>query len=197
MVRMARMVVVIIHSSRGHRTSLTRHNIKSGHARLRSNSRRSEHGDETAGPWEQGNCWQTYVCWNITPCKPLTFKGQFGGTCRLHPQGRRISQAERLCMLSASCWFLAWLILPWRLKQHVAPKRRQHGVISQKRELLITTAVRTIFFFGNPLSVDCPWKKAVLWVVLIGQVLLQRLRSREVSQCFDSFVIWRWFISAA
>jgi hypothetical protein len=51
-------------------------------------------------------------------------------------QGRRTSQIE-LCLLPASWWFLAWLILqPWRRKWHLPPKRRLtfnglHGVISQ------------------------------------------------------------------
>jgi hypothetical protein len=54
-----------------------------------------------------------------------------------------------LCFLLASRWFLAWLLLwSWRRRRHVAPKRRLtfnglHGVISQKIELFITTAVRT------------------------------------------------------
>jgi hypothetical protein len=48
-----------------------------------------------------------------------------------------------------SRWFLAWLILrPWRWRRHVLPKRRLtfsglYGVIYQKIELFIATAVRT------------------------------------------------------
>jgi hypothetical protein len=29
--------------------------------------------------------------WHITPCSPLKFNWIFGGTCRFHLQGRRIS----------------------------------------------------------------------------------------------------------
>jgi hypothetical protein len=54
-----------------------------------------------------------------------------------------------LCFLSASRWFLSWLILwPWRWKRHVPLKRQLtfsglHGVIAQKLEFSITTAVTT------------------------------------------------------
>jgi hypothetical protein len=50
----------------------------------------------------------------------------FGGTCYFHLQGRRISQARnqheavstQSCLLSASCWYFAWIILwPWRWRQ--------------------------------------------------------------------------------
>jgi hypothetical protein len=34
------------------------------------------------------------VFWNITPCSPLKINGRVGGTCRLHHQGRIISQAR-------------------------------------------------------------------------------------------------------
>jgi hypothetical protein len=33
------------------------------------------------------------IFWDITPCSPLKFNRRFGGTYRLHLQGRRISQA--------------------------------------------------------------------------------------------------------
>jgi hypothetical protein len=28
------------------------------------------------------------ISWDITPCSPLKGNRRFGGTCRLHPQGR-------------------------------------------------------------------------------------------------------------
>jgi hypothetical protein len=37
---------------------------------------------------------KTSVFWDITPCNPLKVGRRFGGTCRLHHQGRRISQAR-------------------------------------------------------------------------------------------------------
>jgi hypothetical protein len=35
------------------------------------------------------------VFWDKTPCSPLKVKRRFGGKCRLHLQGRRISQPRR------------------------------------------------------------------------------------------------------
>jgi hypothetical protein len=32
--------------------------------------------------------------WDTTSCSPMKFNRRFGGTCRLHFQGRRISQAR-------------------------------------------------------------------------------------------------------
>jgi hypothetical protein len=34
------------------------------------------------------------IFWDVTPCSPLKLNRRFGGTCRLHLQGRRISQAR-------------------------------------------------------------------------------------------------------
>jgi hypothetical protein len=34
------------------------------------------------------------IFWDITLCTPLTVSWRFGGTCRFHLQGRRISQAR-------------------------------------------------------------------------------------------------------
>jgi hypothetical protein len=36
----------------------------------------------------------TKVVWDIAPCSPLKVNRRFGGTCRLHLQGRRISRAR-------------------------------------------------------------------------------------------------------
>jgi hypothetical protein len=55
----------------------------------------------------------------------------------------------QLCLLIASCWFLAWLTLRhWRWNRHVPPKCQWafnglHSNISQKMELIIIIAVRT------------------------------------------------------
>jgi hypothetical protein len=53
------------------------------------------------------------------------------------------------CLLSSSCWFLAWLILqPWSWRWHVPPELRLnidglHDFIFHKTELFITTSVKT------------------------------------------------------
>jgi hypothetical protein len=80
---------------------------------------------------------------DITPCSPLKVNRCFGSTCYL-PQGRRISLW--LCLLSASCWILAWLIL--RTWTHIPPKRLLtfnglHGVIFQNIGIFISTTVIT------------------------------------------------------
>jgi hypothetical protein len=52
-----------------------------------------------------------------------------------------------VCLLSASCWFLAWLILwPWSWRSHVPPHltfNRLNCFTSQNAKPLITTAVGT------------------------------------------------------
>jgi hypothetical protein len=63
--------------------------------------------------------------WDITPCSPLSVNRRFGGTYRLHIQGRR----NKLSKKSAS-------------KRVVHPKRRLtlnrlHGVISKKLILFL------------------------------------------------------------
>jgi hypothetical protein len=97
------------------------------------------------------------IFWDMTPCSLLKVNRRFGGTYRLHLQGRRIRRAsnQRESRRQAEQgWFLARLILrPWRWRQYVTPKRRLtftglHGVISQKIVLFITTALRT----SNPSS---------------------------------------------
>jgi hypothetical protein len=50
------------------------------------------------------------VFWDITPCSPLKVNQRFGGTSRLHLQGRSISQARN--QLPASCWLFGLLFDP-------------------------------------------------------------------------------------
>jgi hypothetical protein len=84
---------------------------------------------------------KTSIFWDIMSCSPLKVNQRCGGTCCLHLQGRRISQAKKqreagskqsrvvrqptfrrnisptssgpslLCLLPVSCWILAWLTL--------------------------------------------------------------------------------------
>jgi hypothetical protein len=59
-------------------------------------------------------CMKSSVFRDITPCTPLKVIRRFGGTCRLHLQGRRISQArnQRESRVSGSEMFLrnfGWL----------------------------------------------------------------------------------------
>jgi hypothetical protein len=89
-------------------------------------------------------CLKISIFWDIMRRSPLKVNRRFGGTCRLHFQGRRISRARNQC---ESRW-QAELLLPFRWKLYVPLKRRLtfnglHGVISQKIEPFITTGVRT------------------------------------------------------
>jgi hypothetical protein len=86
------------------------------------------------------------VFWDITSSSDFNLNWYFRGVCYLHLQGQRISQRSACHKLS--CWFLAWLILQhwrWRhcaLLKHQLSFNRLHGLISQKTELFLTTAVR-------------------------------------------------------
>jgi hypothetical protein len=58
--------------------------------------------------------------WDIARFTKLHANRRFGGTCRLHLQGRRISQARNRreaghCLLLASCWFLTCLLRPLKI----------------------------------------------------------------------------------
>jgi hypothetical protein len=63
----------------------------------------------------------------------------------LHDAGYSF-ESQLLCVLPASCWFLAWLFLDTDDGGDIPPKRgltfsMLHGVISQKIRLFITIAV--------------------------------------------------------
>jgi hypothetical protein len=104
----------------------------------------------------------------MTPCSQLKVSRHFGGTCGLHLRSRRLRQARNqheADSKTALLWFLAVLILPWRGRRHVPPKRRLtfnglYGVISQMLELFITTAVRTSnrTYFIHALQYQISWK---------------------------------------
>jgi hypothetical protein len=63
------------------------------------------------------------------------------GTCRLHLQGRRITQARnQFFLLPVPCWFLAWFIYRSWWWRRVPPKRQfnfngLHSIVSQKIQL--------------------------------------------------------------
>jgi hypothetical protein len=45
---------------------------------------------------------KSIIFWDMTPCSPLSFKRSFGGTYRLHLQGRKISSAKTIKQLAIS-----------------------------------------------------------------------------------------------
>jgi hypothetical protein len=71
-------------------------------------------------------CLKSTIFWDITPRSPLKVNRRFGGTYRLHLQGRRITEQET--SVEAGRFTFNGL----------------HGGIYQKIELFITTAVRTL-----------------------------------------------------
>jgi hypothetical protein len=102
--------------------------------------------------------FEEYYLLGYNAASSVKFNGRLGGTCRLHLQGRRISQARNQSeagnklpkpFLPASRRFLAWLILlPCRWRRHVSSELRLnfnglHGIIPQNIGLFITTAVGT------------------------------------------------------
>jgi hypothetical protein len=102
------------------------------------------------------------IFWDIMPCSPLKVNRIFGGTCRFHHQGRKMSQVrnQRDCLLD-TCFTLVPCLAyfrPWRWKWHLPPKRRLtfsalHGVISHKIELFMRMmVVRNILICGEE---DC------------------------------------------
>jgi hypothetical protein len=85
------------------------------------------------------------VCETL-PCTPLKVNRRFGGTFRLQLEVGEQAMQETSMKQVVSITLL--IIRPWRWRWHVPPKRPLtfnglHGVISQKMELFITTAVRT------------------------------------------------------
>jgi hypothetical protein len=83
---------------------------------------------------------QSSVFWDVMAYSPLKVSWRFGGTCRLHVHGRRVSPARNQHEENRNqCW---------RWKQHGPPKHwlnfnGPHGVISRKTELFFTIVVRT------------------------------------------------------
>jgi hypothetical protein len=66
------------------------------------------------------------TCEQFCRFSSLKVNPHFERICRIHRKGWRISQARnQVCLLPASCWFLAGLTLrTWRWRRHVPPKRR-------------------------------------------------------------------------
>jgi hypothetical protein len=84
----------------------------------------------------RGERLKSSIYWDIKPCSPFKVNQE--------TRMKRVASS-----LHASCCLLAWLILlQWKWRQHVLPKRlwtfdRLHGLMSQKLEPFITTAVKT------------------------------------------------------
>jgi hypothetical protein len=44
------------------------------------------------------------IIWDITQCKPLKLNRRFGGTCRIHLQGRKISHTRNQRETASRAW---------------------------------------------------------------------------------------------
>jgi hypothetical protein len=93
------------------------------------------------------------ILWDITPCNPLSVNLRFGGTYRLHLQGRKNKFSKK------PAWKLNLFSQLWWWRRYVPAKRRftfngQHGVISQNIVLfrLTTMHYTSIFALGPPES---------------------------------------------
>jgi hypothetical protein len=83
------------------------------------------------------------VFWDVAPCRCGRLNRRFGGSYRLHLQGRKILE-WRTCLLVLH----SRIFLPWRCRRYDPPKRRfnrphLHGATSQKTAFFIVTAVKT------------------------------------------------------
>jgi hypothetical protein len=121
------------------------------------------------------------------PCSPLKVNRCFGGTCRLHFQGRRMSKGMNQCGSSAyhlfSCWFPDWFFLrPWRWTRRVPVKcrlalHRLHGVISHKIEVFIKL-LREPQILHMCDKISCPYKTEGKIIILFD--LIFRLTEADV-----------------
>jgi hypothetical protein len=59
---------------------------------------------------------KSVIFWDKTSCSPLEINQRLGGTCRLHLQGERISQARNLrgrtTKQSNECYIVFWSVTP-------------------------------------------------------------------------------------
>jgi hypothetical protein len=112
---------------------------------------------------------KSIIFWDVTPCSLLSCNRRFGGTYRLHLQGRRISSA---CHLLSRLVLARFILRTWRWRRYVPPNRRLqlnrlHGVTSQKMILFchstlhmaltatITVHIGTSTEYNDTLSVLC------------------------------------------
>jgi hypothetical protein len=103
---------------------------------------------------------------DITPCSPLRSNRRFGGTYRLHLQGRKISwainQREHSACYLLSRWFLTQLIFrPWIWRRYIPRKCRftlneLHGVISQQT-VLFNLSSRFLYCHPTSEALIGPW----------------------------------------
>jgi hypothetical protein len=127
------------------------------------------------------------VFWVMTPCRPLKINRRLQGSCRLHLQGQRKSQAWL-----AECWFLACFTFPpWRWRRYVFSKfllifNGLHGIISQKTELFATIS-------SNLKKETLPLEVVSYILILFSHIYLSS--SPNIIRIIKSRTIrWAWHI---
>jgi hypothetical protein len=87
------------------------------------------------------------VFWHITPCSPVKVNGCFGGTHRLHLQGRGVSRARNQAWCLLHVLFFLGLFVDTEdggnmFLQNVGWLSPECTALSQKTELCVTTVVK-------------------------------------------------------
>jgi hypothetical protein len=119
------------------------------------------------------------VLWDMAPCGSGSNR-RFGGTYRLHFQGRWITRDR--WQTPAYQWSRV-IHLPWRWRRYVPPKHRfepePHGAISQKTIFFIVIAMKTsnliwCLFCSYFACVKNKTKKKFKWRTLLKFWFLER-----------------------
>jgi hypothetical protein len=117
---------------------------------------------------------KSIIFWDTTPCSPLSANRRFGGTHRLHLQGRRNKFSKKPASKKVASFLLNLFLLPWRWRLYVPPKRlltpdRLYGVISQKM----------VLFFRK-----FPYSRYLLYDTFLPYISLLRICMTYVWRCF-------------
>jgi hypothetical protein len=80
---------------------------------------------------------RSFIFWDIKPCSPLKLNRRFGGTCRLHLQGWRVSQGKNQNEPGSKLACISYCLPPLKRRLTFNGLRR---ITSQKTQLFITTA---------------------------------------------------------
>jgi hypothetical protein len=135
----------------------------------------------------------TIFC-DITPCSPLSVNRRFGGTYRLHLQGRKNKLRKLVIYFHAG--FLLNLFFFTEdggdmFLRNVVLLNGLHGVISQKTVLFTTTAVRT----SNPTTYSLFYSKNFI-MDNFPQIKKKQIRKILIltMAAFRSWILWSFLL---
>jgi hypothetical protein len=133
--------------------------------------------------------------WDITPCSPLKANRRFGGTYRLHPQGRKVSRArnQQLCLPPAFTLVSCSVYSPTLKMEAICSS--ETSVRIYQDTVSYPTAVRTsgiLFNVGFEVLTAVVMKSTIFWDLLLcsplsvnrrfGGTYCLHLQSLRVSQ---------------